>query len=57
MNSDTEIAAFRRALDEVARFGRVLREGEREEILYLEELLRLEYRGDDPVLHELGEGY
>ncbi len=55
MNSESEIAAYRLALDEVARFGRVLGEGEREEIAYLEKLLRLEYRGDDPALHALGE--
>ena len=55
MNSDSEIVAFRRALEEAAQFGRVLNESEREEIAHLECLLRLEYRGDDPMLYELGE--
>ena len=31
MNSDSEIADYTRAFEELARFGRVLSEGEREE--------------------------
>ena len=55
MNSDSEITAHRLALDEVARFGRVLGQSEREEVAYLERLLQLEYRGDDLMLYALGE--
>ncbi len=55
MNNESEIAAYRRAFEEHARFGRVLGESEREEIVYLEELLRLEYREVDVVLYALGE--
>lgn len=56
MNSESEVAVYRRALEEVARFGRVLNAGEREDIAYLEALWRIECRGDDPVLHASGEG-
>lgn len=55
MNSDSEIAAYRRGFEEIERFGRVLRAGEHEEAANLEELLQLEYGGDDAVLYALGE--
>lgn len=55
MNSDSEIAAYKRAFEEAERFGRVLRESEREETAGLEELLDLEYVGHDPALCALGE--
>lgn len=55
MNSDSEIAAYRQGFEEVERFGRVLRESEREEAADLEELLGLEYVGHDPALYALGE--
>ena len=55
MNSASEIAAYKRAVEELARFGRVLAESEREEARELEELLQLEYSGGDAVLYALGE--
>ena len=56
MNSECEVAAYKRAFEEVASFGRVLNEGERGEIAYLEALWRIEYRGNDPAFHASGEG-
>ena len=50
MNSDREMAAQQRALEEVERFGRMLREIEREEATDLEDLLQLEYGGDDAAM-------
>jgi hypothetical protein len=55
VNGDSEIAAYRRAFEELERFGGVLAEIEREEAADLEELLELEYGGDDAVLYALGE--
>lgn len=55
MNSNSEIAAYKRGFEELGRFGRVLRESEREEAAGLEGLLDLEYVGHDPALHALGE--
>lgn len=55
MNSESEIAAYERGFEEIERFGRVLRASEREEAVDLEELLQLEYGGDDAVLYALGE--
>ena len=56
MNSESEVAAYRRALEEVASFGRVLGAGEREEIAHLEALWRIECQGNDPAFHASGEG-
>ncbi|MGH3148912.1 MAG: hypothetical protein ACRDTR_24290 [Rubrobacter sp.] len=55
MNSTSEIAAYKRAIQELARFDRVLAESEREEARELEELLQLEYNASDAVLYALGE--
>ncbi len=55
MNADPEIAAYKQAFEEVERFGRVLAASEREQATDLEELLQLEYGGEDDVLHALGE--
>ncbi len=55
MNSASEIAAYKRAIQELARFDRVLVESEREEARELEELLQLEYSASDAVLYALGE--
>ena len=46
VNSESEVAALRPALEEVRRFGMVLNKGEREEIAYPKALWRLEYRGE-----------
>ncbi len=55
MNRASEVAAYRSAFEEVARFGRVLSESEREEATNLERLLQLEYSGGYAVLYALGE--
>lgn len=55
MNTDSEIAAYRAAFEEIERFGRVLGRAEREEVAYLEGLLELEYDGTETALRALGE--